>query len=172
VNPQTAQVDDLQLVALPSAVNLAEMFVRFTLTEWSLRSLFEDAIHVARQLVAAVVETSDSRSPALITVRLRLRGNWLVIEVADDQTAQLPAGSITVAGRRAGVVPLPGRGKLVWCELPLPTDVTASAVPLPRRERKRSPAAEALGDEPHEVDPEVMKRLLYGLNRPPDEQAE
>jgi hypothetical protein len=172
VNSQTAQVDDLQLVAVPSAVNLAELFVRFTLTEWSLRSLLDDAMHVARQLVTAVVDSTDSGSPGLITVRLRVRGNSLVIEVEDDQIAQLRAGSTTVAGRRAGVVPLEGRGKLVWCELPLPSDVDASAVPLPRRERRRSPAAAQMADEPHDVDPEVMQRLLFGLSRPPDEQAE
>ena len=39
MNNQTSQVDDLRLVATPSAVNVAEMFVRFSLMEWSLRPL-------------------------------------------------------------------------------------------------------------------------------------
>src|SRR5579885_2638595 len=48
VNVHTTQIDDLQLIALPSAVNCAEMFVRFTVTEWSLRPLADEATFVAR----------------------------------------------------------------------------------------------------------------------------
>lgn len=166
VNAQTAQVDDLQLIALPSAVNCTDLFVRFTLAEWSLRSLEGHAGGVASQLVAATVEGADSNKPGFITVRLRLRGDCLVIEIEDDQQGP-EAEAPTITGARTGVEPLDGRGKRLWCELELPGGVNASAVPLPQRERKRSPAAERLNDDTEEVDHEVMQRLLAGLGGSP-----
>jgi hypothetical protein len=143
VNAHTAQMDDLVLVALPSAVNCAELFVRFALTEWSLRGLLDEATHAARQLVNAAVVNADPRSPGFLTVRLRLEGDRLVIEVDD--------------------------GRLAWHELPLPTGMSAAAVRLPRREQRRSPAAERLGDEPSEVDPQVIQRIFTALSRSPEQ---
>jgi hypothetical protein len=166
VNAQTAQVDDLRLIALPSAVNCTDLFVKFTLAEWSLRSLEGHAGDVAGQLVSAAVDGADSNNPGFITVRLRLRGDCLVIEVEDDQFG--PTGEAPVIeGARTGVEPLDGRGKRLWCELALPGGVNASSVPLPQREKKRSAAAERMGDETEEVDPEVMQRLLAGLGGTP-----
>jgi len=52
VNAQTAQVDDLTLIALPTAVNCADLFVRFTLGEWRLRNMVDDCSSVACALVA------------------------------------------------------------------------------------------------------------------------
>jgi hypothetical protein len=172
VNSETAQVDDIQLTAQPSAVNCTDLFVRFTLTEWALRPLLDDAAHTACQVVEAAVDGANPKSPGFLTVRLRLRGDCLVIEVSDDQVVQPRALPSALEGRRAGVEPLRGRGKLVWCELPLPEGVSASAVPLPRRERKPSPAAERLADEPAEVDPQVIQRILSGLGNPPEQASE
>ncbi|MCP2166849.1 ATP-binding protein [Goodfellowiella coeruleoviolacea] len=162
MNAQTAQVDDLQLVALPSAVNCADLFVRFALTEWALRPMRDEAAQAARQLVTSTVENADPQAPGMITVRTLLRGDRLVIEVEDNVPA---ADAPSLAGLRTGVAPLPDGGRVVWCELPLPDGVTASAVPLPRRERRRSLAAEQLEGEKAEVDPEVIQRILYGLSR-------
>ena len=170
MNAHTTQVDDLQLIAQPSAVNCADLFVRFSLAEWSLRPLADEASEVARQLVSAAVDSADSRSPGFITVRLRLRGDALVIEVEDElmSSAEPPR----VPGRRTDVVRL-GHGKLVWCELPLPGGVNASSVPLPQRERRPSPAAErAAASEGPEVDPHVMERILAGLSRSTEGRAE
>ncbi|MGH3427255.1 MAG: hypothetical protein ACRDQZ_06765, partial [Mycobacteriales bacterium] len=58
---------------------------------------------------------------------------------------------------------------LVWCELPLPAGTSATAVPLPRRERRRSPEAERLADQPDEVDPQLINRILLSLNRPAED---
>lgn len=158
----TAQVDDLTLVALPSAVSCAEMFVRFTLAEWSLHLLRDDAAEAIRQLVAAAVDNDGSPTPGFITVRLRLRGDCLLIEVDDEQSVQRRGVAPAPKGTRTGVVPL-AKGKRTWCEVPLPSGLTASSVPLPRREPRRSPEAERLAGEPDEFDPQIMQRILFGL---------
>jgi hypothetical protein len=165
VNSQTAQLDDLRLVALPSAIKCTELFVRFSLTEWSLRELFDEAADVARQLVEAVVERTDTSSPGFVTVRLRLSGNCLVVEVEDDQLDHIHDDAPVVEGHPTGAVPLEGRGKLVWCEIPLPDGVTAEQVRLPRRAERRvrtvpEPAPDA---EPATPDPSVVDRILVGL---------
>ncbi|WP_309110650.1 ATP-binding protein [Saccharothrix sp.] len=158
MNARTEQVDDIRLVALPTAVNVADMFVRFSLGEWRLRSMQDEASQTARRLVAAAVDVADPRVPGFLLVRLRLSGSSLVVEVEGNRVALPPE----LAGARAGLVDLTAGGRLAWCELTLPSGMNASSVPLPRREPRRSPAAEALGDEP-EVDPEVIQRILYGL---------
>ncbi|RKT55877.1 ATP-binding protein [Saccharothrix australiensis] len=158
MNAQTEQVDDLRLVALPTAVNVADLFVRFSLGEWRLRSMQDEAAQTARRLVGAAVDVADRRLPHLLLVRLRLSGSHLVVEVEGNRVALPPE----LAGGRAGLVDLTAGGRLAWCELTLPSGMNASAVPLPRREPRRSPAAEQLGDEP-DVDPELIQRILYGL---------
>lgn len=167
MNPQTTtQVDDITLVALPTAVNCAELFIRFALTEWSLRDMQDDATKVARDLVSAVVAVADRKHPSLIQVRARLHSECLVIEVASPRTAPIAVA----AGRRVEIVALRGRGQLAWCELPLPGGMAASSVPLPRRHHRRAAdqTEEAMDQLGHtsDVDEDVMRRILYGLNRP------
>lgn len=165
MNTQTAQVDDLRLIALPSAVNCAELFVRFALTEWSLRSMVDEATQLAAQFVTAAVDSASPDSPGFITVRLRLSGESLVVEVEDEQATDPPALSPTLAGGHCGATALQGGGTLVWCELALPGGVSANSVPLPRRSPKRSAPAEHPAEETAEIDPEVIKRLLTGLSK-------
>lgn len=168
MNPQTTQVDDLRLVALPTAVNCADMFVRFALTEWSLRQLQDDASHVACELVHAVVQQHQSEVPRFITLRLRLHGHVLVVEV-EDAALLPPVVPETLEGRKTGVMSLPGGGSLMWCEVSLPTGMNASAVPLPRRERRKPPTSAGAADpEPADVDDEFFERLLSKLNRSPE----
>jgi hypothetical protein len=164
VKPQTAQVDDLRLVALPSAVKCTDLFVRFSLTEWSLPDLLDDASSAAQRLVRAVVENTDEHSPGFVTVRLRLSGDCLVVEVEDDQVANAHDDAPVVEGRQTGAVPLEGRGKLVWCEVPLPAGVNAQGVRLPRRdERRRAPLPETATGESRGPDPDLVDRVLVGL---------
>lgn len=165
MNTHTTQVDDLQLIAQPSAVKCTDLFVRFTLSEWSLRSLADEAVHVACRLVQTIVDGTGARGPGFVTVRLRLRGDGLVIEVEDDQPATAGSPPPAVGGRRVDIGHKDNHGRIMWCELPLPGGVNASAVPLPHREPRRSPAAERLADEPPGVDPQVMERILAGLSR-------
>ncbi|WP_425457088.1 ATP-binding protein [Amycolatopsis cihanbeyliensis] len=133
---------------MPSAMNCADLFVRFTLAEWSLRPIQEDAANTVRGFVSAVVDKSDERSPTFITVRLRVSGAYLVVEVHDDQAIERPAVR----------------------ELPLPSGVTAEAVPLPRREARRSLVDEQMQGQNVEVDPHLVRRVLTGLTRSSDEQ--
>ncbi len=169
---QTSQVDDLQLVALPSAVNCADIFIRFTLQEWSLRAMVDQATDAVSQLVTAAVDGADEQQPGLITVRVRLRGEYLVIEVEDDLDAEPPEVSPTLAGGNAGIESRNRPGKLIWWELPL-QGVSASAVPLPRRDPRRSPASEQ-GEQANpisEMDTQVMQRILTGLRRSYEHEA-
>ncbi|MGP4019803.1 ATP-binding protein [Saccharopolyspora sp. 5N708] len=163
-NTQTTQVDDLRLIALPSALNCTEMFVRFALAEWSLRELVQETMELAEALVTAAVDSADPDSPGFITVRLRLSGDSLVAEVEDEQGTIPPALAPGFAGGRCGATALRGGGTLVWCEVPLPRGVDANAVPLPRRSRKRAGQNVHSVDETAEIDPEVIKRLLSGLS--------
>ena len=158
MDSQTQQVDDLRLVALPSAVNCTEIFVRFTLAEWSLQTLENEAIRLAKHLVNGTVEYNDPDRPSMLTVRLRLTGNDLVVEVEADRAGSPPAG----AGRRAGLATLTNGLQLSWCTVALPPGLSAPSVPLPRRTRRPSPAAAALGPQ-DDVDDDVLRRIMFGL---------
>ncbi|SFI56161.1 hypothetical protein SAMN05421835_10115 [Amycolatopsis sacchari] len=162
---QTTQVDDLRLVALPSAVNCAEMFVRFALAEWSLRSLIPEATRIMRHLVSASVQQSGSGTPKFITVRLRLHGDALVLELDDDLHGEPPE----LPGAQINAVTLPGSRRNMWSELPLPTGMSAAAVPLPQRAPSRAaqPApVEYPPEQPRvDADSQILQRVLYGLNR-------
>ncbi|MGQ0837810.1 ATP-binding protein [Actinokineospora sp.] len=163
MNDRTEQVDDLHLVALPSAIGCTEMFVRFALTEWALRGMRDVAAQVARALAGIVVSTADPAKPGMITARVRLSGGDLIIEI---ETARPVPPPQTPQGVRTGAMELePGR-HVVWCTLPLPGGMNAAAVPLPRRQRRPSElTAQGTGlDDPMTMDPEVMQRILYGLN--------
>ncbi|RRO19914.1 ATP-binding protein [Saccharopolyspora rhizosphaerae] len=164
MNTQTAQVDDLRLIALPSAVNCTEMFVRFSLAEWSLREMVDTATQLTGALVTAAVDAADQKNPGFITVRLRLSGESLVAEVQDEQATVPPQLAPGFADGRCGATALRTGGTLVWCEMPLPSGVKADSVPLPRRSRKKNAMAPQTTEETAEVDPEVIKRLLSGLS--------
>ncbi|HET6500923.1 MAG TPA: hypothetical protein VFG87_09205 [Amycolatopsis sp.] len=175
---QPTQVDDLRLVALPSAVNCAEMFVRFALVEWSLKPLIDDATLVMRHIVKSSVSGATSSRPQFLTIRLRLHGDCFVMEVDDDQFGEPPE----LRGFTISAVSLPGGRRNVWCELPLTGGIAAA---LPRRAPGRSAARQAIqppGVEAPKVeapnfddympepaldtsDSEFLQRILYGLNR-------
>ena len=164
---QTTQVDDLRLVAAPSAVNCAEMFVRFSLIEWSLRPLAGEATRILKHLVAASIAGATKAAPRFLTVRLRLHGDALVIEVDDDRPGEPPE----LPGAQINAVTLPGGTRNMWSELPLPSGMSAAAVPLPQRTNRnvsRLPtrAVEQTSEHPR-VDPDsqILQRVLHGLNR-------
>ena len=123
---QTAQVDDLRLVALPSAVNCAELFVRFTLTEWHVPQIIDDVRETAKRMVLAVIATVvEGADPTMITVRLRLRGATVVVEVQDDRSSPRLVVPRSLANKRSGIETLSRGRQLIWCELPLPTGMDA-----------------------------------------------
>lgn len=163
MHDRTEQVDDLHLVALPSAVGCAEMFARFSLTEWSLRDLCDLGADTIRALTKAVVSSADPDAPGMMTVRARLSGGDLVIEIEPPHAVQAPA---VPAGARAGVLDIGGGRSMLWAAIALPSGMSASAVPLPRRQRR--PSAQTVRgnppDEPIGADAETMQRILFGLS--------
>ncbi|TCP56630.1 hypothetical protein EV191_101575 [Tamaricihabitans halophyticus] len=161
MSTRTAQVDDLRLVAAPSAVNCMEMFVRFTLAEWQLKPLLDEAMATARSLIAAACRSVGSTGSAILSVRLRLRDDHLAIEVEGDELGRVPVPESEMPRRHTDIVTLDHGGKLMWCELPLPTGVSAGEVSLPRRAQKSTAAGPPTAD----ADPQVMQRVLTGLNR-------
>lgn len=163
MHSETRQVDDLRLVALPSAVNCTEIFVRFTLTEWSLRSLIDEATRAATELVNAVIEDSDAQSPGLLSVRLRLQGEGMVIELEGSHLARPPAEAPTVPDARTGMVPRQDGVTHLWCELALPQGLNGTQLPLPRRDTTKSTARQATDEERAEMDPQLMQRILSSL---------
>ncbi|GLZ39042.1 ATP-binding protein [Actinokineospora sp. NBRC 105648] len=167
MNNRTEQMDDLQLVALPTAVGCTEMFVRFSLTEWKLRPMRDAAAEVARQLAQAVVGAVDQGSAGMLNARVRLTGVELIIEIETPRVVRVP---VVPDGPRVGVTELGAARYLLWASLPLPGGMDASAVPLPRRQRRPSPAAaiEAARDPLPEDHNDVMQRILYSLADRPE----
>jgi hypothetical protein len=167
VQDQTAQVDDLKLVALPSAVNCAELFVRFTLTEWHVAEMITDVGDVAKKLVLCVIATVvEGSDPTMINVRLRLRGSTIVVEIEDDRRTPTLVVPRSLSGRKAGVETTRRGKQLVWCELPLPSGMDATVVPLPRRGTTRAaPPRQSEIDEAVDLNNDVMQRILDGLRR-------
>ena len=160
MSARTTQVDDLRLVAQPSAVLCAELFVRLILTDWSLRPMLEQVNAAAGRLVGAVIDASDPKAPAFLTLRLQLRGEVLVLEVDDDLPALAPPRA--VAGEQVGVEMRDGT-RTTWCELPLPGGMSAGQVQLPRRGARRTLVDEPVSGEPVAADPAVLERLLNHL---------
>ncbi len=169
MHDQTVQVDDLRLVALPSAMNCADLFVRFTLTEWRVTSMIEDVANAAKSLVRAVVGKVDkSAPPAMNTVRLRLSGSRMSIEVEDDRAVPRLAVPPELPKSSSGVEVLASGRQLIWSEIPLPTGMDATVVPLPRRGTTRASAVRPPDeDNPAELDDDVMKRILNALKKEP-----
>lgn len=161
VNTETSQVDDLRLVAVRSAVSCAALFVRFTVSEWSLPSMLDDVSRVVVNRVSAIVENSDPGVPGFITLRLGLRGGSFLVEIEDDLNGNLSAGS-SLRGVQTVVIPRVGRGNLLRSELALPSGLSAS---LPRRGARRSLVDEQMEGEPSAVEPAVLQRVLSSLSQ-------
>ncbi|WP_086850566.1 histidine kinase [Amycolatopsis kentuckyensis] len=162
MSAHTSQMDDIRLVAQPSALPVTELFVRLILTDWSLLPMLEQVTATAKRLVEAVIDASDPKAPAFVTLRLRLRAEVLSIEVDDD----VPGRPDTPArpGERLGVSPAEGGGRTTWCELALPGGMSARQVRLPRRQDRRTLVDEPVSGDPVAADPEVLERLLTRLS--------
>jgi len=162
LSAHTSQMDDIRLVAQPSALPVTELFVRLILTDWSLLPMLEQVTATAKRLVEAVVDASDPKAPAFVTLRLRLRAEVLSIEVDDDVPGRPEPRARP--GERLGVAPAEGGGRTTWCELPLPGGMTARQVRLPRRQDRRTLVDEPVSGDPVAADPEVLERLLTRLS--------
>jgi len=170
VRDQTVQVDDLKLVALPSAINCADLFVRFTLQEWRVETMIPEVRRTTEALITSVVGNPDRKAtPTMLLFRIRLTGNVLAIEIEDDRQTPTLVVPRAIAGPNSGVTMLSTGKQLIWAEVPLPKGMDATVVPLPRRGTTRAAAAAA--PPPAEIaaaddlSPDVMERILEGLRR-------
>jgi hypothetical protein len=124
--------DDLTLVALPTAVNLAGWFAAHTVTGWGLPALAKPAQQAAAELVRRAVEATgltearphwtEVEELHPIRVCLQWTDTCVVLEVHDSDPAP-PFPTTPPAVDAAGArwrFRLHDNGKTVWCELPLP----------------------------------------------------
>jgi anti-sigma regulatory factor (Ser/Thr protein kinase) len=136
--------EELELVAIPSAVGLARRFTEACLRKRDLDEIADTASLVASELVTnSIRATGITQSPASyaglhdeelarITVRLRISVSGLLIEVRDeDPRPPVPARPdaldeggrglmlVTALAAAWGHGPCPG-GKVVWAEIAVP----------------------------------------------------
>jgi anti-sigma regulatory factor (Ser/Thr protein kinase) len=149
----------MTLAAVPTAVRLARLFTRQRLSQWGLNQLIGDAELVLSELVTNAVNATGMTNPrprwselhnlALITVRLVVTADSLVIEVWDrDPSPPIPQqpeqadedgrGLLIVDAlcRRWHYFYPESGGKAVWGELVIPAyDLMPSG--LPQRQSPR-----------------------------------
>ncbi|HEX5120060.1 MAG TPA: ATP-binding protein [Pseudonocardiaceae bacterium] len=170
--------DQLDLVALPTAVSCARLFTRYTLSNWRASFVMADALVVVEELVCLAVQQTGVTDPAtrwtelpalnLLTVRLLGYEGRIRVEVWDStgEPAALPDTEtyenltglhlvdVTAHDWGSSVQP---RGRVTWADL-LVYPHTESGLPI-RRRRRTVPA------EPAElVDEGLLRRVRDGLD--------
>lgn len=173
----------LDLVALPTAVNVARMFVSNTLNHWHALFIEEHMEAVAVELVTLAVEatkpdegTSWNDLTELNPIALRLFGyqRHIVFAVTDVHTealhlsedGYLPPGSglglVDALASRWGSSIEP-QGRVTWAELSVYERTDAG---LPKRERKSSLGPPGSRDWPTaQLDLDVLQQIKDGLER-------
>lgn len=172
--------DDLGLVALPTAVNCARLFVKYTLDNWKAPAVVvADALVIVGELVKLSVQqtgvaddVSWSEMDHLNSVVVRLLGfsRHVIIEVWDvatepgtvpmQPTEDEPRGLdlVDVVARRWASTVSP-RGRLTWAEIAV-YDHTESGLQV----RRRTSPVHPMRVE-YEDDPELLHKVLSGLNK-------
>jgi hypothetical protein len=172
-------VRSLDLVALPTAVSLARMFVSSTLWRWDADIIELDATLIVGAIVEQVVTDSGvgedwMRAERLerINVRLAAYERAVVLRVWDSMAepialpaydpAKKPSGLevVPALASRWGSHPVP-QGRLVWADFDL---YERTAAGLPRRQGGRSdhpPVSSTLEQTRHDLD--LLRRLRDAL---------
>jgi len=174
----------LTLAAVPAAAGVARSFVRQHLSQWGLNRLINDAELVLSELVTNAVNASGTanprprrselHNPLLITVRLVVTVDSLVIEVWDrDPSPPVPKHleQADEAGRGLLIVaalcrhwhyffPQSG-GKAVWGELVIPANDLMSSG-LPKRQQPRLTLERQAKGVPSYI---TLQRVLEGLRK-------
>jgi anti-sigma regulatory factor (Ser/Thr protein kinase) len=174
----------MTLAAVPTAVRLARLFTRQRLSQWGLNQLIGDAELVLSELVTNAVNATGMTNPrprwselhnlALITVRLVVTADSLVIEVWDrDPSPPIPQqpeqadedgrGLLIVDAlcRRWHYFYPESGGKAVWGELVIPAyDLMPSGLPQ-RQSPRLAPTYQAEAVPSYET----LELVLEGLRR-------
>lgn len=172
----------LDLVALPTAVSMARLFISNTLNRWRALYIEEHMVAAGVELVTLAVEatkpdegTSWSDITELNPITLRLLGyhRHIIFEVTDrhDEPLALPddvyapgdsgLGLVDALASRWGSAVEP-RGRVSWAELAVYGRTEAG---LPKRDRVASSESDVPGVPPVErPDPEVLRQVIDGLN--------
>ena len=174
-------VDTLDLVALPSAVAVARMFIADTLRRWDALFIEEHMETVGVELVTLSVEatrpaegTSWQDIIELKPITLRLLGyqRHIAFEVTDagDEALVLPddryvdessgLGLVDALAHRWGSSVTP-RGRVTWAELAVYGRTEAG---LPKRDRPPTPYPRGSTTElAADLDPDLLRRVRDGL---------
>jgi hypothetical protein len=176
----------LDLVALPTAVSAARMFVANTMRQWGATFIEPDMEAIAAELVSMAVAATgpaegaswqDIRKIGAIKVCLVGWQRHIVVEVSDEHRGELvlPTGVELPSDHGLGLINLrAGRwgscliasGRVMWAELPVYERTPAG---LPRRTRRppSTPHSDTSGSKPpDEAHAEVLGRVRDGLKRP------
>ncbi|MCE7009553.1 hypothetical protein LWC34_43110 [Kibdelosporangium philippinense] len=167
----------LELVALPTAVAVARMFIADTLRRWDALFIEEHMETVGIELVTLSVEATKPREGTswqgiteLKPIKLRLLGyqRHIVFEVTDagDEALVLPddryadessgLGLVDVLANRWGSSVTP-RGRVNWAEIAVYERTEAG---LPKRERRPLPVPPGSTEQPA---PDVVRELLQRI---------
>jgi len=174
-------VDALDLVALPSAVTVARLFIADTLRRWHALFIEEHMETVGIELVTLSVEATKPREGTswqgiteLKPIHLRMLGyqRHIVFEVTDkgDEALVLPIdryvnessglGLVDALAHRWGSSVTP-RGRVNWSELAVYERTEAG---LPKRDRRPSPWSRGSTGAPAPVlDDELLQRIRGGI---------
>ncbi|EGX58719.1 hypothetical protein SZN_16415 [Streptomyces zinciresistens K42] len=157
VNPIPLLVATARLVAKPTAVAVARMYTRYTLTRWELGEQIDTATLVVSELVTNAVLATEARpqprnavtkTTGVVGVQLRAIEASLFIEIFDatdeSPVRRSPAPEaeggrglllVDVLAKRWDIHRSRVGGKIVWAELPLglplmPSPFDTMPVPL------------------------------------------
>ncbi|SDP98490.1 ATP-binding protein [Lentzea jiangxiensis] len=168
-------IDSLELVALPTAVAVARMFISDTLKRWQALFIEDYVAAVAVELVTLSVEqTGGAKVPSLIILRMLGYRRHIVFEVTDlhDEALQLSAEADVPEGRGLGLVDafadrwgsfISPRGRVNWAELAV---YGRTAAGLPLRDPQPIPELSNVPDKPALTgDLDLIRRILDGLNK-------
>jgi hypothetical protein len=176
-------VDTLDLVALPTAVAVARLFIADTLHRWDALFIEEHMETVGVELVTLSVEATKPREGTswqgiteLRPIKLRMLGyqRHIVFEVTDAgaEALALPVdryadessglGLVDVLANRWGSSMTP-RGRVNWAELAVYERTGAG---LPKRDRRPSPWPHGSTEQPAPVlGAELLQRIRDGIER-------
>lgn len=174
-------VDVLDLVALPTAVSVARMFIADTLRRWHALFIEHHMEAVAVELVTLSVEatspaegTSWTAITELNPITLRMLGyqRHIVFEVSDahnkalelSENTELPEysglGLVDALAHRWGSSVTP-RGRVTWAEIAVYERTKAG---LPKRDLQPMPWIDtSTPQSARAVDPELLHRVRDGI---------